>query len=70
MFCARMHFKDTTLTASIKAEAGSCLIETIEIFRQYFKDHYPTKNFLKLELFLDESDMHLERKPFQTTYFT
>jgi hypothetical protein len=68
-FCARMHFKDTGLTTSIKAEAGRDLIETVEIFITYFLKEYPAKRFLKMELFLEEQDMHLERQPFQTTYF-
>lgn len=58
---AKVHFKGTPLTASIGHEAGYNLIETIEIFKGYFEQNFPSKEFERITLYLSESDMHSGR---------
>ena len=69
LFCARMKFKGSNLTVSVNGRAKSSLMETIMMFTDYFSENNPNKEFERLELFLKESDMHEEKKPWQTTYF-
>lgn len=69
MFCGRMTFKGSELTVSVKGRAKASLLETIMMFTDYFSEKYPEREFSKLELFLKESDMHEEKKPFQVTHF-
>lgn len=67
--CARMTFKASNMTVSVKGKAYGSLVETVTMFREYFEDSYPGKIPDKLELFLSESDMHAEELPWHTTFF-
>ena len=69
LLTARCSFVGTNLTYSIKGEAESNLVATVEKFRQYFAENCPGKRISTIELFLQELDMHLEKPPFHTTTF-
>lgn len=68
LLCARVTFRGG-LTASVNRRAGASLIETIMLFTEYFSERYKESEIEKLELFLSESDMHEEKKPWQVTTF-
>ena len=69
MMCARMTFKGSDLTVSVNGRAKGSLLETICMFAEYFSDEFQDKGLHKLELFLNEGDMHTGGEAWQTTTF-
>jgi hypothetical protein len=70
LFCARATFEELDLTKSINGYPKSNLLETIIMFVDHFTQSNPDKRISKIELFLKESDMHENKKPWQVSHFT